>query len=73
MIVEGEVVGRDRVDPLLPLELPVFRPQRLSDVEQRCAVRLAGPIGFKREFQFAMPSDPGKTEICSSDGHFPTP
>lgn len=73
MVIKRKVVGGDNSDPLVFLEVPVLRPQALGRREQRVCARFAGPIAFQRKFQLALGPDPGKSQVCCGDGHFPYP
>ena len=65
LIVEGEVVRRDHVDPGLLLQLPVSRAECRAGREQRWRVDRAFPVGFGCLFQLALGADAREAEVRS--------
>lgn len=67
MVVEREIVARDRRDSEGVLARPVRGTQAGGHVEQCFRAGLAGPVAFKRCFQFTPRTDPWRTQRADGD------
>src|SRR5690606_15727450 len=63
VVIEGEVVGGDDVDPHLLLQLPVAQPQFLAGLEEVRLGELPFPVPLRLPLQLPMGADPGKAQV----------
>jgi len=67
LIIEGEIIARNDVNPRLLLDAPMLQTQSLRLTQQLRLRDLPGPICLRSLLQVAVDSHAGKTEDRTVD------